>query len=433
MADLKCKFLGIESPNPFWLASAPPTDKAYNVNRAFEAGWGGAVWKTLGEDPPIVNVSGPRYAAIHSNDRRVIGFNNIELITDRPLQTNLDEIRQIKRDWPDRALVVSVMFAMNKETWAKYMPMIEDTGCDGIELNFGCPHGMSERGMGAAVGQVPEYIQMATEWAKDAASVPVIVKLTPNITHIVPPAKAAMDGGADGVSLINTLNSIMRVDYDTLTMYPTTDGMGTHGGYCGEAVKPIALNMVAEIARTQATSQLPISGIGGVTDWRDAVDFLALGASNVQVCTAAMVYGFRIIDDLTDGLSTFLDEKGIASVADLVGRAVPSVTDWQHLNLNHVEKAVIDQSSCIQCGRCHEVCEDTSHQAITHTVDGERRFMVIDEECVGCNLCVSVCPVEDCITMKPLTGGVDPRTGQPISDDRLEWTRHPNNPMRRDG
>jgi dihydropyrimidine dehydrogenase (NAD+) subunit PreA len=433
MADLKCKFLGIESPNPFWLASAPPTDKAYNVNRAFEAGWGGAVWKTLGEDPPIVNVSGPRYAAIHSNDRRVIGFNNIELITDRPLQTNLDEIRQIKRDWPDRALVVSVMFAMNKETWAKYMPMIEDTGCDGIELNFGCPHGMSERGMGAAVGQVPEYIQMATEWAKDAASVPVIVKLTPNITHIVPPAKAAMDGGADGVSLINTLNSIMRVDYDTLTMYPTTDGMGTHGGYCGEAVKPIALNMVAEIARTQATSQLPISGIGGVTDWRDAVDFLALGASNVQVCTAAMVYGFRIIDDLTDGLSTFLDEKGIASVADLVGRAVPSVTDWQHLNLNHVEKAVIDQSSCIQCGRCHEVCEDTSHQAITHTVDGERRFMVIDEECVGCNLCVSVCPVEDCITMKPLTGGVDPRTGQPISDDRLEWTRHPNNPMRQDG
>ena len=189
MADLKCEFLGIRSPNPFWLASAPPTDKAYNVNRAFEAGWGGAVWKTLGEDPPIVNVSGPRYAAIHDNDRRVIGFNNIELITDRPLQVNLDEIRQVKRDWPDRALVVSVMFAMNKDTWARYIPMIEDTGCDGIELNFGCPHGMSERGMGAAVGQVPEYIQMATEWCKKAASIPVIVKLTPNVTNILPPAK----------------------------------------------------------------------------------------------------------------------------------------------------------------------------------------------------------------------------------------------------
>jgi dihydropyrimidine dehydrogenase (NAD+) subunit PreA len=421
MADLTSKFLGIESPNPFWLASAPPTDKAYNVNRAFEAGWGGVVWKTLGEDgPPIVNVSGPRYSALHSNERRVIGFNNIELITDRPLQVNLDEIRQVKKDWPDRAVVVSVMLPMNAEAWAKHLPMIEDTGCDAFELNFGCPHGMSERGMGAAVGQVPEYIQMATEWAKSASSIPVIVKLTPNVASVVPPATAAQDGGADAVSLINTINSIMRVNYDTLTMYPTTDGMGTHGGYCGEAVKPIALNMVAEIARTKNTAQLPISGIGGITDWRDAVDFLALGASNVQVCTAAMVYGFRIIDDLVDGLSAFLDDKGM-TLDQLIGKAVPSVTDWQYLNLNYVEKAVIDQDLCIQCGRCHVVCEDTSHQAITHTVDGKRRFEVIDDECVGCNLCVSVCPVDRCITM------------QQTSDDsaaELNWTAHPNNPMR---
>ncbi len=429
MADLKTEFLGITSPNPFWLASAPPTDKAYNVNRAFEAGWGGAVWKTLGEDPPIVNVSGPRYGAIHSNERRVIGFNNIELITDRPLQTNLDEMRQVKKDWPDRALVASVMLPMNEKAWAKYLPMIEDTGVDGFELNFGCPHGMSERGMGAAVGQVPEYIQMATEWAKSAASVPVVVKLTPNVTNILPPAKAALDGGADAVSLINTINSIMRVDYDSLTMYPTTDGMGTHGGYCGEAVKPIALNMVAEIARHKETAALPISGIGGVTDWRDAVDFLALGASNVQVCTAAMVYGFKIIDDLVDGLNTFLDDKQI-SLDELIGKAVPSVTDWQYLNLNYIEKAVIDQELCIKCGRCHIACEDTSHQAITHTVNGERHFEVIDAECVGCNLCVSVCPVEDCITMQPLTEGTDPRTGQPVSQEKANWTVHPNNPMR---
>src|SRR6056300_1077945 len=245
MADLKSEFLGIESPNPFWLASAPPTDKAYNVNRAFEAGWGGAVWKTLGEaGPPIVNVSGPRYSALHSNERRVIGFNNIELITDRPLQTNLDEIRQIKRDWPDRAVVVSVMLPMNEASWAKHIPIIEDTGIDGFELNFGCPHGMSERGMGAAVGQVPEYIKQATEWCKKYATVPVIVKLTPNITDVIYPAEACLEGCADAVSLINTINSIMRVDYDSLTMFPTTGGMGTHGGYCGEAVKPIALNMV---------------------------------------------------------------------------------------------------------------------------------------------------------------------------------------------
>jgi dihydropyrimidine dehydrogenase (NAD+) subunit PreA len=432
MADLKSEFLGIRSPNPFWLASAPPTDKAYNVNRAFEAGWGGAVWKTLGEDPPIVNVSGPRYSALHSNDRRVIGFNNIELITDRPLQTNLDEMRQIKRDWPDRALVASVMLPMNEETWAKYVPIIEDTGVDAFELNFGCPHGMSERGMGAAVGQVPEYIQMATEWCKKVASIPVIVKLTPNVTIIVLTAKAAKEGGADAVSLINTINSIMRVNYDTLTMFPTTDGMGTHGGYCGEAVKPIALNMVAEIARTQATRDIPISGIGGISDWRDAVDFFALGASNVQVCTAAMVYGFKIIDDLTDGLSEFLDDKGMRSIAELVGKAVPSVTDWQYLNLNHIEKAYIDQDLCIQCGRCHIVCEDTSHQAITNSLDGVRHFEVIDAECVGCNLCVSVCPVEGCMSMRHLETGTDPRTGRPIINEKSNWTTHPNNPMRKD-
>ncbi len=431
MADLKCNFLGIPSPNPFWLASAPPTDKAYNVNRAFEAGWGGAVWKTLGEDPPIVNVSGPRYGAIHSNERRVIGFNNIELITDRPLKLNLDEIRQIKSDWPDRALLVSVMLPMKEQVWQKYVPMIEDTGADGIELNFGCPHGMSERGMGAAVGQVPDYIKMATEWCKKFAQKPVVVKLTPNVTSVLPPAKAAWEGGADAVSLINTINSIMRVNYETLTMYPVTDGMGSHGGYCGPAVKPIALHMVAEIARHKDTSMIPISGIGGVSDWRDAVDFLALGASNVQVCTAAMVYGFRIIDDLTAGLSNFLDAKNMHSVADLVGKAVPSVTDWQYLNLNYVEKAVIDQDLCIKCGRCHIVCEDASHQAITKSVNGQRHFEVIDAECVGCNLCVSICPVDNCITMRHMTSGVDPRTGQEIRGTRADWTTHPNNPMRK--
>jgi dihydropyrimidine dehydrogenase (NAD+) subunit PreA len=431
MADLTTTFLGIKSPNPFWLASAPPTDKAYNVNRAFEAGWGGAVWKTLGEDPPIVNVNGPRYGAIHGNDRRVLGFNNIELITDRPLGVNLQEIRQIKRDWPDRALVVSVMLPMNEQSWAKYVPMIEDTGCDGLELNFGCPHGMSERGMGSAVGQVPEYIQQAAAWCKGVARIPVIVKLTPNITNILPAAKAAKDGGADAVSLINTLNSIMRVDYDSLTIYPSTDGKGSHGGYCGPAVKPIALHMVAEIARSRETRGLPISGIGGITDWRDAVDFLALGAGTVQVCTAAMVYGFKIIDDLVDGLGNYLDSKGFTSVAEIVGKAVPSVTDWQYLNLNHVDKAYIDQDLCIKCGRCHIVCEDTSHQAITASRDGVRHFEVIDAECVGCNLCVSVCPVIDCITMRPMTSGIDPRTGRAITSVKADWTTHPNNPGRK--
>ncbi len=430
MANLSSEFLGIKSPNPFWLASAPPTDKAYNVNRAFEAGWGGAVWKTLGEDPPIVNVSGPRYGVSYGNDRRVSGFNNIELITDRPLGVNLAEMRQVKRDWSDRALVASVMLPMEEASWARYVPMIEDTGVDAFELNLGCPHGMSERGMGAAVGQVPEYIQRATEGCKKYACIPVIVKLTPNVADILPPARAARAGGADAVSLINTVNSIMRVDYDTLSMYPATDGMGSHGGYCGPGVKPIALHMIAEIARSRDTADLPISGIGGITDWRDAVDHLALGAANVQVCTAVMVYGFKIIDDLRDGLNNFLDEKGMSAVSELVGKAVPSVTDWQYLNLNHIEKASINQDLCISCGRCHLVCEDVSHQAITCEVNGERCFEVIDEACVGCNLCVSICPVEGCMTMKQLSSGTDPRTGQAIVNEKADWTTHPNNPMR---
>ena len=226
MADLRTTFAGIKSPNPFWLASAPPTDKEYNVVRAFKEGWGGVVWKTLGEDPPVVNVSGPRYGAIHAGDRRLIGLNNIELITDRHLQTNLQEIKRVKRDWPDRAVVVSLMVPCEEPSWKFILKAVEETDADGVELNFGCPHGMSERGMGSAVGQVPEYIEMVARWCKESTRMPVIVKLTPNITDIRYPARAALKGGADAVSLINTINSITNVDLDIFSPVPTIDGKG---------------------------------------------------------------------------------------------------------------------------------------------------------------------------------------------------------------
>jgi len=433
MADLRNDFVGIKSPNPFWLASAPPTDKAYNVERAFRAGWGGVVWKTLGEEgPPVVNVNGPRYGAIWGNDRRLLGLNNIELITDRDLQRNLQEIKQVKMNWPDRAMVVSIMVPCEEESWKAILPLVEETGADGIELNFGCPHGMSERGMGSAVGQVPEYIEMVVRWCKQYSRMPVITKLTPNITDIRYPARAAKRGGTDAVSLINTISSIVSVDLDNFAPVPTIDGRGSHGGYCGPAVKPIALNMVAEIARDPETFGLPISGIGGVTTWRDAAEFLALGAGNVQVCTAAMTYGFKIVEEMITGLANWMDEKGYGRLDDFAGRAVRNVTDWQYLNLNYVTKAKINQDLCIQCGRCHIACEDTSHQAITREKDGKRHFEVMDNECVGCNLCVNVCPVEDCITMETLEPGMlDERTGKVVEAAYANWTTHPNNPMRK--
>jgi dihydropyrimidine dehydrogenase (NAD+) subunit PreA len=420
MADLSCNFAGIKSPNPFWLASAPPTDKAYNVVRAFKAGWGGVVWKTLGEDPPIVNTAS-RYGALEVGGMRMVGFTNIELITDRPLEVNLQEIKQVKRDWPDRALIVSLMVPCTEDSWKRILKHVEATGADGIELNFGCPHGMSERGMGAAVGQVPEYVEMVTRWCKQHTRMPVLVKLTPNVTNILGPARAAKRGGADGVSLINTLNSIIAVDLDRMAPEPVVDGKGTHGGFCGPAVKPIALHMVAEIARDPECAGLPISGIGGIATWRDAAEFHALGAGTVQVCTAAMHYGFKVVDDLIDGLGNWLDGKGYPALGAMVGRAVGNVTDWQHLNLNYKTLARIDQDLCIKCGLCHIACEDTSHQAIAATKIGDgRRYEVIDRECVGCNLCMYACPVTGCISM------VEAPTGErPIT-----WLEHPNNPMR---
>jgi dihydropyrimidine dehydrogenase (NAD+) subunit PreA len=421
MASIASTFVGIKSPNPFWLASAPPTDKEVNVVRAFNAGWGGVVWKTLGEDPPVVNVAS-RYGAYSYNGSRVAGLNNIELITDRPLEVNLQEIKSVKRRFPDRAMVVSLMVPCEEESWKSILRRVEETDADGIELNFGCPHGMSERGMGSAVGQVPEYVEMVTRWCKQHSRMPVIVKLTPNITNILGPARAARRGGADAVSLINTIQSIMSVDLDLMAPTPTVDGKGTHGGYCGPAVKPIAMRMVAEIARDPECQGMAISGIGGVSTWRDAAEFMALGAGTVQVCTAAMTHGFKIVEDMADGLANWMDEKGHADLRAFRGAAIPNFVHWEDLNLNYKIVAKIDQDLCIKCGKCHIVCEDTSHQAIAALrPDGQRRYEVIDAECVGCNLCMHVCPVDGCITMVEQENGLPPIT----------WKEHPNNPMRR--
>ena len=414
--DLTANLAGIVSPNPFWLASAPPTNTYGQVARAFDCGWGGAVWKTLGQ--PIVNVYS-RYGGNDLGTQKLIGLNNIELITDRPLEDNLREMKLIKKRYPKHALIASLMVESKRETWHEIVKRTHgETGCDGFELNFGCPHGMSERGMGAAVGQVPEYCQQIVEWVKEVSTIPVITKLTPNVADMTYPARAAKRAGTDALSAINTINSIMSVDLDLMAPRPNVNGKGSHGGYCGPAVRPIALNMVAEIARDPQTAGLPISAIGGIGTWRDAAEFIALGAGTVQVCTAAMHYGFRIVEDMISGLSNWMDSKGYQTIEDFRGRATKNVTDWKFLNLKYDIKARINQDLCIQCGLCHIACEDTSHQAITRERDGKRLFEVVDAECVGCNLCMHVCPVDDCITMERVDDG-----------SFQNWTTHPNNPM----
>ncbi len=408
MADLKINLAGIRSPNPFWLASAPPTNSGYQVQRAFEAGWGGAVWKTLGD--PILNVSS-RFAAVSFNGQRVAGFNNIELISDRPLDVNLKEIYETKKRFPDHAIIASLMVEPKQEKWHEIVKRVEAVGVDGLELNFGCPHGMAERGMGAASGQVPELVERQTYWVKEAATTPVIVKLTPNITDVTATAEAAVRGGADAISLINTINSLAGVDIDTWNTVPHVGGKGAHGGYCGPAVKPIALHMVGECARNPHIT-VPISGIGGISNWQNTVEFMLMGATGVQVCTAAMHHGFSIVEDMIEGLSNYLDDRGIASVMDLVGKSVEKYSDWGDLDLNYKVVARINQDTCIHCNKCHIACEDTSHQCIDLLKDekGASYVKVREEDCVGCNLCSIVCPVDDAIDMIELPTGLPPMT-----------------------
>jgi dihydropyrimidine dehydrogenase (NAD+) subunit PreA len=394
---LNVNFCGMKLKNPFILASAPPTTTGEMIMRAFDAGWGGATIKTLvPEGEPIVNVA-PRLASINYETQRMAVLENIELTTDRGLRVWLKEIGQMKKRYPSHIVIGSIMAAGTaKKDWQELTKRVQDAGADMIECNLGCPHGMPERGMGSVCSQDPEITKHITQWVKDVARIPVMIKLTPNIADIKVTAKAAQSGGADAISAINTVAGLTGVDLDKIEPLPSVNGISTYGGCSGPGMKPIALRAVCEIFK--ATNR-PVSGIGGVSTWRDAAEFILLGATTVQVCTAVMHWGYRIIEDLCEGLANYMEDHRFKSIAEMVGLAAQKITMHESLSRTYRIVSTIDKELCIGCGRCYVSCSDAAYQAIIW--DSTKREPTVDEElCVGCGLCAHVCPIDECIILR---------------------------------
>jgi dihydropyrimidine dehydrogenase (NAD+) subunit PreA len=394
---LNVDFCGVKMKNPFILASAPPTTTGEMIMRAFDEGWGGAIIKTLvPEDEPVHNVA-PRLSSLKYRGARMAVLENIELTTDRGLKIWLREMKSIKKRYPDHAVIGSIMAAGGaKKAWQDLAKRVEDAGADMIECNLGCPHGMPERGMGSVCSQDPDITKHITQWVKDVVRIPVMIKLTPNITDIKVTAKAAQAGGADAISAINTVAGLIGVDLDTVEPLPSVDGFSTYGGLSGPGVKPIALRAVCEIFKSTTCA---VSGIGGVSTWRDAAEFIFLGAGTVQACTAVMHWGYRIINDLCGGLVHYMEDKKFSSLEDMVGLAAQKVTMHESLSRQYRLVSHIDLDRCIGCGLCHVACRDSAYQAIDW--NRKKREPKVDEEkCVGCGLCTHVCPVDNCVSLK---------------------------------
>jgi dihydropyrimidine dehydrogenase (NAD+) subunit PreA len=404
--SLEIDFCGLHFRNPFCLSSSPVGNTAEMVSRAFEAGWGGVVYKTVGleEAYQIVDPT-PRLNALHHGDRRFIGLQNIEMISERPFKQNLKDIAWLKKHYPNHVLMVSIM-GYSDDGWRKLAQGVANAGADLLELNFSCPQ-MAIEGAGHKIGQQYDMLERYTRVVKESVSIPVMAKMTPNITDILPPSLASKRGLADAISAINTLRAITEVDLETMAPKPTIQGRGSISGYSGPAVKPIALRFIAELAQSKELS-LPISGIGGIETWQDAAMFLLMGASNLQVTTGIMRYGYRIIESLCEGLQDYLESKGLRSVGELVGRGLPFTVDPSaHHQTRHVISKV-DPDKCVGCGLCHIVCNDGANQAMQFDTV-QRKAHVEKEQCVGCLLCKHVCPVWDCITTEEtdhaVTGG----------------------------
>ena len=379
--QLDITFCGIKCENPFFLASSAVCTNYEMVANAFKAGWAGVFYKTICLQE-IKEVS-PRFDAMHNNATHgdFYGFRNMEQLSENPVEMDFDILRRLKQDYPTKVVVASIM-GQTEEEWVSLAKMAEEAGCDAVELNFSCPQ-MKHKGMGSDVGQSPELVKTYTACVKGCVKIPVIPKMTPNITHITEPAEACLQAGADAISAINTIKSV------TMDAGAEVAGQRTISGYSGRAVRPIALRHVLELA--QMPEKPVLSGIGGIETWRDALEFIQLGCSNVQVCTAVMQYGYRIIDDLVLGLRRYLAKRGLKSLDSLVGESLPLFLKPDSLNRETIVYPKFNHELCVGCGRCEVSCNDGGHQAIVFDHDSRRPHLV-GTRCVGCHLCRLVCP-----------------------------------------
>jgi dihydropyrimidine dehydrogenase (NAD+) subunit PreA len=386
--DLGIEFCGIPCENPFFLSSSVVASNYEMVAKAFEMGWAGAAFKTIGKFVPE-EVS-PRFAAINKEGNSFIGFKNIEQISDHSFDDNVEFIRRLKEEYPTKIIIASIL-GESEEEWEELARDMTLAGADIIECNFSCPH-MSKDGLGSDVGQNPDLVAMFTKATRRGTHLPILAKMTPNIGNMEIPAIAAMEAGATGIAAINTIKSIMNIGLEDFASEPYVDGKSSVGGYSGKSVKPIALRFINDMKQHPKLKDIPISGMGGIETWYDSAEFIALGCENLQITTSVMQYGYRIIDDLKSGLEHYLLKSGMKSVSDLVGVALEHIVPTDQLNRSSIAYPKFHRDKCIACGRCYLSCRDGGHQAIE--LNEETKPILNAEKCVGCHLCSVVCPVD---------------------------------------
>ena len=398
--DLSVEFLGVHFENPFCLSSSPVGNCYEMCAKAYDEGWAGVVFKTIGPGDFLIDEVSPRFDALTKEGTPFVGFKNMEQIAEHPLEQNLEDLRKLKAAYPDKVLIASIM-GPTEEDWEELARLVTEAGADMIEMNLSCPQ-MTTHAMGSDVGTNAELCKSFCAAVKRGSKLPMMAKMTPNITDMVPVAKACLEGGADGIAAINTIKSVCNVDLNRKIGMPIVNGKSAISGYSGKAVKPVALRFVQQL-RTGIPG-VEISGIGGIETWEDAAEFLLLGSTTLQVTTSIMQYGYRIVEDMKNGLEHYMEEQGVDSLMDLIGIANGNIIPAEELDRDYVVYPEFDTEKCIGCGRCYVSCYDGAHQAISW--DEENRKPSCDHnKCVGCHLCALVCPVKAIgkgeIVMKP--------------------------------